>query len=57
MSQEQRRKAIRAMVERVESYSIAMWGGTPIDRVKIEMLLEEDYRVHDAPLNEVAATQ
>ena len=44
MSQEQRRKAIRAMVERV-------------DRVKIETLLEEAYRVHDAPLNEAAATQ
>ena len=41
MSQEQRRKVIRAMLERVERYSIAMWGGTPIDRVKIEMLLEE----------------
>ena len=45
------------MVERVESYSTAMWSVTPIDRSKIVTLLEEAYRVHDAPLNEDAAAQ
>ena len=45
------------MVERVERYSMAMWGMTPVDHSKIVTLLEEAYRVHDAPLNEDAAAR
>ena len=43
------------MVERVEFYDKAMWK-TSFDRSKIETLLTEAYKVHDAPLNEAAAT-
>ena len=32
-----------------------MWK-TPFDRSKIKTLLTEAYKVHDAPLNEAAAT-
>ena len=51
------KEAISSMVDRVEAYGRAMWSNSPFDRVRIEALLAEAYRVHDDPFNEAAAAR